>query len=120
MPLEPAARKACLDPHFEVIWQCFEAFERARLTVKPSKCHKFMQQVRYVGHVLCRGQRFPGLSKTEAIAKWRAKDIKTSKALKGFLGILNWYSIYINNFAKYAAPLMDSLKGKYQYEPPDP
>ena len=120
LPLEPAARKACLDHHFEVVWQCFEAFERAGLTVKPSKCHMFMQQVRYVGHVLCGGQRFPDPSKTEAIAKWRAEDIKTPKALKGFLGILNWYSIYIKNFAKYAAPLMDSLKGKYQYEPPDP
>ena len=55
----------------------------------------FMQQVRYVGHVLCGGQRFPDPSKTEAIAQWRAEDIKTPKALKGFLGILNWYSIYI-------------------------
>ena len=120
LPLEPATRKACLDHHFEVVWQCFEAFERAGLTVKPSNCHMFMHQVSYVGHVLCGGQRFPDPSKTEAIAKWRAEDIKTPKALKGFLGILNWYSIYMRNFATYAAPIINSSKERYQYEPPDP
>ena len=39
--------------------------------------------------------------------------IKTPKQMKGFLGLANWYIIYTKNFAQHAAPLMESLKGKY-------
>ena len=43
--------------------------------------------------------------------------IRTPKQMKTFLGICNWYSIYIPNYASLAAPLMDSLAGKYKYDP---
>ena len=33
------------------------------------------------------------------------------------LGVCNWYSIYIPQYASLAAPLMDSLKGKYERAP---
>ena len=33
--------------------------------------------------------------------------------MKGFLGLANWYAIHIKHFAQHAAPLMESLKGKY-------
>ena len=41
--------------------------------------------------------------------------ITTSKQMKGFLGVCNWCSIYIPNYAALAAPLMDSLHGKYSH-----
>ena len=40
--------------------------------------------------------------------------------MKGFLGLMGWYQVYIDKFAQIAAPLMNALKGKYQYEPRDP
>ena len=40
--------------------------------------------------------------------------------MKGFLGLVGWYQVYIDKFAQKAAPLMNALKGKYQYEPRDP
>ena len=43
--------------------------------------------------------------------------IRTPKRMKGFLGVCNWYSIYIPQYASLAAPLMDSLKGKYERAP---
>ena len=39
-----------------------------------------------------------------------------AKALKGFLGLANWYSMYIKNYAQHAAPLMEALNGKCLYE----
>ena len=39
--------------------------------------------------------------------------IKTPKQMKGFLGLANWYAIYIKHFAQHDAPLMESLTGKY-------
>ena len=40
--------------------------------------------------------------------------------IPGFLGLANWYIIYIHKYADYAAPLMEALSGKYQYEPISP
>ena len=42
--------------------------------------------------------------------------ITTTKALKGLLGLANWCSMYVTNYAQHAASLMEFLKGKYLYE----
>ena len=36
--------------------------------------------------------------------------------MKDFWGLVEWYQIYIRNFAKHTRPLMESLQGKYKYE----
>ena len=79
-----------------------------------------MRQVKYVGHILRNGKRLPDPGKTQAVADWKHEDIKTPKALKGFLGLANWYSIYIHKYADYAPHLMEALSGKHQYEPIPP
>ena len=56
----------------------------------------------------------------QAVANWKQEDIKTPKALKGFLRLANWYYVYIDKCAAYAAPLMEALSSKYQYEPIPP
>ena len=43
--------------------------------------------------------------------------IRTPKQMKRFPGVCNWFSIYIPHHASLAAPLMDSLKGKYEEAP---
>ena len=78
-----------------------------------------MRQVKYVCHILREGKQLPDPSKCSAIAQWQWEDIKTLTALKGFLGLANWYSICIHKYAEYAAPLMEALRGKYLYETPD-
>ena len=53
--------------HFRDNWTLFEALEEAELTVKPEKCHFFRRTVKYVGHILKDGKRFPDPSKVESI-----------------------------------------------------
>ena len=72
-----------------------------------------------MGHVPEGGQRYPSPAKAEALDKWEYGTINTAKQLKGFLGLVGWYLMYIKGLAHHAAPLMDALKGKYQYEAPD-
>ena len=105
--------------HAEKLCALFDALAEAQLTVKPEKCHLFKKRVQYVGHILQNGQTFPSPAKTEAVRQWQHDTITTAKQLKGFLGLVGWHQVYIPKFAEMAAPLMDTLKGKYQYAPPE-
>ena len=50
-----------------------------------------------------------------AVHNWPKR--KAPKQMKGFLGVVHWYSIYIRNVFNIAAPLMTSLQGKYERVP---
>ena len=117
---DPGDRKLLgdiLEGHYPAVRRLFLAFQEARPTTKPQKCHFFRTTVQYIGHVLRAGMRFPNPNKTAAIREWKEEHITTPKQLKGFLGLANWYALYIKDFAKHATPLMEALRGKYQYEP---
>ena len=74
-----------------------------------------MERIKYCGHVLHGGMHRPAPSKVDAVRNWPKP--KTPKQMKGFLGVANWYSIYIRKFSNLAAPLMTSLQGKSQRVP---
>ena len=97
-----------------------DTLEEAQLTVKPSKVHLFKRIVQYVGQILKDGCRYLSPTKISAVKEWKWEDIKTAKHMKGLLGLMGWYQVYIDTFAQMAAPLMNALQGKYQYEPRDP
>ena len=73
--------------------------------------------MKYVGHILHESQRCPDPGKVAPVREWSQDLIQTPKRMKSFLGICKWYPIYIPNYASLAAPLMDSLAGKYKYDP---
>ena len=98
--------------HYLCLLELMHALASADLTVKPEKCTLLMRQVQYVGHELREGQCFPSPAKNEALRLWDKNTIKTAKASKDLLDLPRWYSMYVKNYAKYAAPLMDALKGK--------
>ena len=93
----------------------FEKLEQCHLKVRLEKCNLFMGRLKYCGHVLHGGMRSPAPSKVDAVRNWPKP--KTPKQMKGFLGVVNWYSIYIRKFSNIAAPLMTSLQGKYECVP---
>ena len=113
---DPVARQEYLKYHFQALYHFFSALTKAKLCFKPDKCHLFQMQVQYCGLILREGERCPSPAKTEAIRNWVHDTIKTPKALKGFFGLANWYSIYIQGYVKHAAPWMDAPKGKYMYQ----
>ena len=75
----------------------------------------FRRRVKYSGHISEGSMRKPAPSKVAAIKESTESIITTLKQMKGLLGVYNWYSIYIPNYAALAAPLMDSLHGKYSH-----
>ena len=85
--------------------------------MEEEKCHLFCQRVKYCGHILHQGRRSAAPEKLAAVPDWTEATIRTPKHIKGSLGICNWYSIYIPQYASLAAPLIGSLKWKYKRVP---
>ena len=103
--------------HYKLVRESFEVSKECHLKVGKEKYFLFYSQVKYVGHILHEGQRSPAPGKVAAEREWSEDGIWTPKQMKGFLGICNWYSIDIPNYASLAAPLMDSLTKRYKYNP---
>ena len=73
------------------------------------------QKIKYCGHILHGEMRIAAPSRVGAVRIWPKP--KTPKQMKGFSGIVNWYSIYIRKFPNIAAPLMRTVQGKYERVP---
>ena len=78
------------------------------LAVDPKKAKLFMREVEFCGHLLYKGRRKPSPGKLVAVQKWELP--RTVSQLRGFLGLANYYSSYVPQFARIAAPLMAKLQ----------
>ena len=74
----------------------------------PRKSHFFMEGVEFCGHILREGKRSPAPGKLIPIQKWEIPHTVT--ALRGFLGLTNYYAEYVPGYAEAAAPLMEKMK----------
>ena len=101
-----------LDLHFYHVCSVLDAFRRHKMFVKGSKMHLFMIVIKFCGHILSGGQRRAAPSKLEAIRKWTPEVITRVMHLKGFLGLAQYYAIYMKDFARIAVPLSKQLKNR--------
>ena len=99
--------------HYEHVRKTLEAFRRFKLTLKGVKCHLFMLMIKFCGHVLCNGTRRAAPSKLKAIERWTPSMIKTVTHLKSFLGLTQFYSIYMKNYAHVVHPLTEQLGERF-------
>ena len=88
------------------------ALRRHKLFVKGSKMHLFRETIQFCGNILSKGQRREATSKLEAIRKWTPESITRITHLKGFLGLAQYYAIYMQDFAIVAVPLSRQLKNR--------
>ena len=98
--------------HYVDVCQVLQAFRKFKLTVKGSKVHLFRKMIKFCGHVLFDGKRKAAPSKLEAISKWSPDMIKNISSMRSFLGLVQFYSQYVKNFAQIALPLTAQLRGK--------
>ena len=101
-----------LEIHDGHVRQTLEAFRKFKLTLKGVKCYLYMLMIKFCGHVLCNGTRRAAPSKLQAIAKWTPKMIKTVTHMKSFLGLTQFYSMYMPHYAAIVHSLTDQLSGR--------
>ncbi len=98
-----------LENHRKDVESVLQRMRQYGLVAEVSKTAFFARRVEFCGHILEGGARRPQEGKLVAIENYSAPT--TLKELRSFLGLCNYYSGYVRDYAELAAPLMDMLKG---------
>lgn len=101
-----------LQNHFKDCCEVLNTFKQHKITAKGAKVHLFMLMIKFCGHILSDGQRRAAPSKLQAIQEWQPEMITTITHLRGFLGLAQYYSQYVKNFAMISHPLTEQLKSR--------
>ena len=78
------------------------------MVAKKSKLQFFKDELKFLGHVISREGISPQLEKVEAVRSWPRPTSK--KDLRGFLGLVGYYSTFIYNAANVMKPLHNMTK----------
>ena len=96
--------------HLVHLEKVLKVFLNAGMTLKLSKCRFCQPEVKFLGHIVGSGTRKVVQSKVEAIKA--IPEPNTKKLLRSFLGMCNFYRMYIQNYSEIAVPLTDLTSNK--------
>ena len=86
----------------------FDKLQEYSFKVKEAKCDFFLSVIKYLRHIINKDGRRPGPDWATAIIDMPAPD--NVQALQSFLGLANFYQIFMKNMHNLRAPLNELLK----------
>ena len=96
------------EEHIIHIRKVFETLRKHRLTIKPSKCHFFKSQIKYLGHIVSANGIAVDPAKIKPILDWPFPT--NTLGLQQSLGSANYWRKFIPNLSRIAAPLYKLVK----------
>ena len=102
-----------LKVHNERLREVFSRMRRYNMKLQPDKCELLRKVVSYLGHVIGQTGVRPDEKRTEAVKEY--PEPRTTREVKGFLGLAGYYRRCIPNFSKIANPLTELLKKNTPY-----
>ena len=103
-----------LKTHMQDLQKVFDRLTQAGLTLKPSKCHIAVQEVRYLGHIISPTGILPNPAKVQLIKQYpRPRNVKE---VRRFLGMTQYYRRFQKNYANIARPLQNLTKNNVVFE----
>lgn len=97
-----------LQEHLEKLRQVFQRLRDANFKIQLDKSEFLKREVAYLGHVITPNGVKPNPDKIKAVLKYPIP--KSTKEIKGFLGLVGYYRKFIKDFAKITKPLTVCLK----------
>ena len=86
----------------------FDKLQEYGFKVKEAKCDFFLTKIKYLGHIINKDGRRPDPDRATTIKDMPAPD--NVQALQSFLGLANFYQVFIKNMDNLRAPLNELLK----------
>ena len=86
----------------------FDQLQEYDFKVKEEKCDFVQSEIKYLGHIINKDGRRPDPDKATAIKDMLAPD--NVQALQSFLGLANFYQIFIKNMHNLSPHLNELLK----------
>jgi len=92
-----------LEHHKEVIKKVLQILEENKLYLKAEKCEFEKEKIEYLGLIISQGKIEMDPVKVEGVSKW--PEPENVKDVQSFLGFVNFYRRFIEDFADIAKPL---------------
>ncbi|GJY09118.1 hypothetical protein Tco_0377303 [Tanacetum coccineum] len=103
--------------HLEISIHCTNdktLLKKEKLFAKFSKCKFWLQEIRFLGHVVNSNGIHVDPSKIEEVKNWKIP--KTRSEIRSFLGLAGYYRCFIMNFSKIAKPFTSLMHKNQKYE----
>jgi len=98
------------DEHMEHLSLILAALRKARLTLKPSKCHFATKELKFLGHIVSADGIRTNPQLTKAVQQFEKpkhymKDAEKAELVHSFVSLCSYYRKFVPNFSKIAKPL---------------
>ncbi|EED23163.1 gag/polymerase/env polyprotein, putative [Talaromyces stipitatus ATCC 10500] len=103
-----------MEEHVKHVRLVLERLKTAKLQVKLKKCEFHVQETDFLGHRITQEGIQTEKEKVQAIRDW--PQPRNLKELQSFIGLINYYRRYIENYAKIMTPMFKLLKKEIPYE----
>ena len=94
--------------HLQHLETVFKVLAEKKLYIRMHKCTFNATEVKFLGHIVGNDQVKPDPKKVEAVKNWPVP--LTVHQLRAFLGLVNYFSKFIDKHARMARPLTELLK----------
>ncbi|KAK9692521.1 RNase H-like domain found in reverse transcriptase [Popillia japonica] len=100
--------------HFERLELVFERLQKYNIRVNYEKCQFFTNQIEYCGYIIDKHGIHKTKAKMEAICNARTPSNKTE--VRAFVGLVNYYSRFLDNPSTTLRPIYKLLKDNVQFK----
>ena len=100
--------------HLATLNQVLERLEKHNIKVNLKKCHFLDKSVKYLGHLIDAGGKHALTDKLDAVKN--APVPCNVPELRSFLGLLNYYRMFLPNIATLLHPLNELLQLKHRWK----
>lgn len=102
------------EEHLKHLAEVVDRLSKYNLTVNPNKVKLFHTEVSYLGNIISKNSITIDPSRTESIRNFGTP--RNAKDISSFIGMCSYFSKYIKDYAKLAAPLNDLRKKRNKFK----
>ena len=97
-----------MEEHREHLWQVMDWIKQNQLYVKKEKCEFCVEEIKFLGHRVRKGEVRMDESKVKIIVEW--PELTKVTELRSFLGLANYYRKFIFGYSKVVSPFNGSIE----------